>query len=255
MNGTKQSKNAIGSVKDAILGLLFPPKCIHCKETLGFRSREALCEKCGELWQGELVSVCKDCFLPVEMCECVPVTAGKSIKTAWHAVEYDPEKDNVTRSLILTSKDHNYRFMYEHIAKTLDDTLHTHTKSLKNVVIAYVPRSPKKVKDTGIDQAKITARLLAKRSSTVCADALIRKGSISQKSLDVEQRAKNARASYFANSKAIETIQGKTVILYDDVMTTGSTMAACADILKAMGAHRVICLTLARAYKKKRSDS
>lgn len=241
----------IKDILSGALGLIFPPVCMHCGEHLDFRSREALCDKCAVLYAAECETICKDCFLPVAMCECVPVTAGKEIGKAYHALEYDPSKENVTRSLVLTAKDHNYKFLYELIAKTLEESARAHIGSFTGMILTYVPRSPEKVRETGVDQAKIASRLLAKRLGTDFVEAIGRKGNVQQKLLDVDSRRKNAQSAYYAKSDAAAKIGKKTVILYDDVMTTGSTMSVCAGILKSMGARRVICLNLARAYKKK----
>ena len=44
-------------------------------------------------------------------------------------------------------------------------------------------------------------------------------------------------------------VRGRTLLLVDDVMTTGSTLSACAKELRNADAHRVWCLTLARALR------
>ena len=43
-----------------------------------------------------------------------------------------------------------------------------------------------------------------------------------------------------------ELVDGKTVLLVDDIMTTGSTLSECASVLKAAGAKKILALTLAR---------
>jgi len=239
---------------NAILGLLFPPVCTHCGELLDFRSVNALCGECSEKFEKELDTVCKECFLPVGECSCVPSGASTNLKKSFHAAEYDPEQESVTRSLILAAKDSDYRFDSDLIAETLEKTLDKHLRTRAGCVLTYVPRSPSKVKKTDIDQSKIAAHALSKRTGIPVVCSLIRVGRVDQKYLNTEERRDNAYGAYLANASAIPYIKGKTVILYDDVMTTGATLSACADILKTMGARSVYALTLGRAYKKSGAD-
>ena len=60
-------------------------------------------------------------------------------------------------------------------------------------------------------------------------------------------RRKNLHAAFHVPDPAF--VRGRTLLLVDDVMTTGSTLSACAKELRNAGAHRVWCLTLARALR------
>ena len=244
----------LNEISNAFLGLLYPPVCVHCGEYLDFRTRQALCSACYDKFEKELDSVCKDCFKFVRECECVPDRASKKIKKSFHAAEYDPIGESVTRSLVLTAKDHNYKFVGELMSSVLEDTLRAHMSSFKDAVLTYVPRSPAKVRKTGVDQSKKAAELLSKRTGIPLVCALSRHGDREQKRLDSDERRENAYSSYTADPAAISRIEGKTVILYDDIITTGATVSACADIIKTMGAKSVYCLTFGRAYRKKASD-
>lgn len=238
-------------ITSAVLGLLFPPICVHCKELLDFRSEEALCRKCRGQWEDELNnSVCKECFLPAVKCECLPAGASKSLKKLFHAVEYDPTGESAARSVILSAKNKDMKFLSDLISKTLADMLSAHMTGGKNAVITYMPRSREKIRETGVDQAMIAAKELSKRTGIPFARAIIRTGGREQKRLNTEERRENAYGSYMANAGAIPEIKKKTVILCDDVVTTGASMSAGADIIKTMGATSVVGLALGRTYKK-----
>jgi predicted amidophosphoribosyltransferase len=66
----------------------------------------------------------------------------------------------------------------------------------------------------------------------------------SQVGLNLAQRQENVRAAYQAESG---TVQGKSILLMDDVATTGSTIRACSETLLSAGAQAVYVLTIARA--------
>jgi len=95
-----------------------------------------------------------------------------------------------------------------------------------------------------------TAMELSKKLEIEFVKAIIRVGGKEQKALDSLERMKNAAMAFAASSSAIPAVNGRTVIIYDDVITTGSSVSACADLLKTMGARTVIVLSLARVYPK-----
>jgi len=66
-----------------------------------------------------------------------------------------------------------------------------------------------------------------------------------QTGLDPRARSDNVRGAFDIASP--ERVRKKTVLLVDDVMTTGATVSACAEALKRAGARRVVVLALARA--------
>ena len=67
-----------------------------------------------------------------------------------------------------------------------------------------------------------------------------------QSSLSAEQGRQNGRGVYRLVPQC-PSLDGKRILLVDDVITTGSTLSACAAVLTAAGAEDVVCLTLARA--------
>ncbi len=236
-------------VKD-IASLAFPPFCVHCEKLLHFRDNSALCPECKALWDYERAGVCKSCFRPVELCDCVPRRAGKNIRRCFHVAEYDKSVESVARSIVLSCKDNRYTDVYELAINSLEDCLKTHMKSFKNTVITYVPRKRSKVMKTGVDQARIVAEELAQRLGIECVCAIKRHGGSEQKHLDSEQRLENAKKVYSPLNDALISVNSRTVILYDDIVTTGSSATACADVLKGMGARSVYLLCLGRTYPK-----
>lgn len=232
------------------LGLLFPPFCVHCKTLLPYSEESALCPECQKLWDEEKRSVCKSCYKEVSECECVPHRASKRIKKCFHVAEYDAENDSVLRSILINCKDHDYKYVYELAVNELEALLRTRMRTLKNTVITYVPRKREKVMKFGVDQSLICARELSKRLDIELVNAFRREGGREQKALDSQERMNNAMASYSARESAILAVNSRIVILYDDVVTTGASVSACAELLKTMGARTVYVLCLGRTYPK-----
>ena len=98
----------------------------------------------------------------------------------------------------------------------------------------------------GFNQSALLAQLLSRRTGIPIRNALRRTASTrTQAGLSNHARRENVARAFRARP-----VEGKRLLLLDDVMTTGSTAAACALALKRAGARRVTLLTLARADRR-----
>lgn len=112
-------------------------------------------------------------------------------------------------------------------------------------IITAVPMTIIRRSETGYNQAEYIAKRLSKLSGIPCDFKLIRKRlrSKTQHKLDAEERQTEARSAYYPNPK--RNLDGKTVILCDDIITTGSTLSACSEALRSMGCKKIYCAVLA----------
>lgn len=114
-----------------------------------------------------------------------------------------------------------------------------------DAVLTYLPRSRRAFLQHGTDQARVLAEALSAQSGIPVEKLILRRWSAvqAQKSLSPEARLQNARHAYMANQRAV--CKKKTVLLVDDLVTTGAGMAIGTRILRRMGARRVICFAIA----------
>jgi len=110
-----------------------------------------------------------------------------------------------------------------------------------------VPLHPERERERGFNQALLLARRLGRGwRLPVRADILVRVAPTSpQTELRAEARRANVRGAF--GLRRPEGVRGLHVIVVDDILTTGSTAAACAACLRAGGAATVGVLTVARA--------
>lgn len=101
------------------------------------------------------------------------------------------------------------------------------------------------------NQAALLAHGLARGSKQVCIpDLLLRtRATPTQGHMKAGERAKNVSKAFAVNPRHAVKLQGRHVVLIDDVLTTGATVRACADALLKAGAASVNVLTIARAVK------
>ena len=101
------------------------------------------------------------------------------------------------------------------------------------------------------NQSALMVQTLAKDTGISCMlDALVRvRATPSQGHLNAKERFRNVKRAFAVHPQRANEIKGKTIILVDDVYTTGATVQECAQVLLKGGAAQVHVLTLARVVK------
>jgi len=109
-----------------------------------------------------------------------------------------------------------------------------------------VPLGKNRLKERGYNQVGLVARPLAYRLGLKYEPEALRKmrETRSQVGLTVSQRRENVHDAYQADQKVVK---GKSILIMDDVATTGSTISACTEALLSAGAQEIYVLTIARA--------
>ena len=130
------------------------------------------------------------------------------------------------------------RWMAEHFQDRFPDEVFD--------VITHVPLHPKRYRERGFDQAWFLARVLGRASGIPARPNLLdrTKWDTPQFELTEVQRRKNVRGVFIVRKS--HEVEGRRILLVDDVLTTGATAHACAKILKQAGSESVHVYTLAR---------
>jgi ComF family protein len=113
-------------------------------------------------------------------------------------------------------------------------------------VLVPVPLHPRRLRERGFNQSALLAREIARRAGkSTCTDALRRcRDTVPQAGLTAAARRRNVRDAIAVGGRA--SVAARTVVLVDDVLTTGATAIACARRLREAGAREVRVLTVAR---------
>ncbi len=118
-------------------------------------------------------------------------------------------------------------------------------------VITPVPLSSRKKWKRGFNQSGVVARMIARRAGIRYAELLLEQGmSRRQKTLGFGERFFNVMGRYAVRS-GVSLEHTPSVLIVDDVFTTGATVNECARILRQAGARRVFSVTMARAGIKR----
>jgi ComF family protein len=194
------------------------------------------CRRCGTP-QGEGVGVISGCI------SCNEVRDGFGTREIVAAGRYR----GVLEEMCLALKFGRERAIAKPLALWLVPMLHERGIADKVQAIVPVPLSALRRLQRGYNQAELIAReLAAQLGKPLVAKALRRmKHTDRQALLSVAQRRKNVEGVFQARTPA--AITGQTILLVDDVMTTGATFAAAARTLKKAGAKAVFGAVAARA--------
>jgi ComF family protein len=122
----------------------------------------------------------------------------------------------------------------------------------ESAIVAPVPLHASRRRERGFNQAELLAKGLVRslrkeKSGLRLATRSLRRirATVPQIGLSVSARRENVNGVFSVSRP--EEVRNRTVVLVDDVMTTGATLSACAAALKQAGASHVLALTLARA--------
>ncbi len=109
-----------------------------------------------------------------------------------------------------------------------------------------VPLHPRRLRSRGFNQSLLLARCVASKTGAELDFLSLRRTRFTkpQTALSSEERKKNVRKAFEVVKP--EAVRKRTILLVDDVATTGSTLNECAKALKRAGVNGVLCLVLAR---------
>jgi len=218
-----------------VLDLLFPPVCVFCGEI----SRRSVCAECADGYMRAYFRECGECGRRAVYCKCdLPKGVSDKISLFFYGGPLVPPlRYRAKRSRSVRREDFIGGLLYENMLANPAFT--------EAAVITYVPRDPGKVRKFGVDQARDLARGLSRHSAKPAVKLLkCVRGAGEQKTLDKQARAENIAGKYaFCDNF---DINGKTIILADDVLTTGTTVSECAEILRHAGAAKILAVSVAQ---------
>lgn len=216
---------------------MLPPQCAGCG-----RLGSSWCEECAGRVRLISQPVCAKCGLPLsediacEACQAYPYTFD--VARAWAVYRTE------LRTAILSMKRRPNGRLGLRLASHLI-ALYRSQGWRANLVVP-IPLAPSRRRQRGYNQVDLIGRPLAVELALPYVEGVLvrRHETEPQFELNVSQRWENMRGAFQANPTPLK---GVTVLLVDDIMTTGATLDAAARALKAAGAKRVFALTLTRA--------
>ncbi len=221
------------------LDFLFPPRCAgcdkwgerycaSCQEQTKLIS-SSICQVCGEPQTGSFRHVCQRC------------RTGEIFYTSLRSWAYF---EGPIQKAIHKLKYKRDLGLGEKLAQPLVNLLLANNWDID--LVTAVPLNAARQKDRGYNQSLCLARPLAWETGLPIVASIIKriKRTRSQVGLSLEERKINVAGAFWAEQKLVN---GKSILIIDDVVTTGATINSCAEALMRAKASRVYGLTLARS--------
>lgn len=227
----------------ALCDVIFPPSCLHCGglvteasplrhicsvcEPLILRVEPPACPCCGHPYFGETIGerLCVHC---------------EGLAPEFHEGRTAVLFRGPARALVHTLKYRHGLFVLEDMAELIATSPHA-ADFLRGATLVPVPLHPRKERERGYNQSRELAQAVAARlgAGTGVAGLLRRVADTqTQTNLDRDQRRANLKNA-FALAPGVVITSDSRYVLLDDVFTTGSTLNACAAVLRRAGAVNV----------------
>lgn len=215
----------LGRMYGTFLEMLFPPKCVFCRTVLKGHEK-SICNECRDtlphpnhsLSPGGAYSVCAAALRYEGM-----------VKKAFHRFKFGGKA--------------NYAKPF---GELMADTIRRELAGRYDL-ITWVPISKTRKRARGYDQSMLLAYKVALELQDVAVETLRKTvNNPAQSKIDAPvQRQKNVEGAYAPIDSQL--VQGKRILLIDDILTTGSTLTECASVLLNAGAIEVVCAVFARS--------
>lgn len=226
-------------IKESVFDIIFPKFCFGCeKEGLW------VCENCQQKIIQVKTQVCPECGKVSSLGRyCLTHKHPWGLAGIFVAGYY---QEGPLKEII-----HNFK--YNHILELgsilstlMAEALKENLPAEKNLLLCAVPLHFLRRAQRGYNQAEILGIKIARELKLPANFKLLKKIRFTKPQVQVAQnkRRENLTKSFAINQKI--SLKGKTIIIIDDVATTGTTLNECAKVLRANGAHKVWGLVAAK---------
>lgn len=227
--------------------LLFPEICPLCGRPVEPGRRGVFCHHCTVKWESAKAAARMDHFgaIPSLEFESDNERFGKAAFLAFY--EHD-DYDSAVDTLIFKLKQSPTSAVTNFVAEEYIGMLRTILPEIfepcmrENIIVTWIPRRPESVKTYGFDHMKLVCESFASKCGYECEQLIFRRhGSAEQKSLGSHKRLENVEKNLYSANK---DLSGKTIILLDDLITTGSSMKVGCELLCGNGAKMILSASL-----------
>ena len=226
------------------------PKCVECEDFLSTPFMP-ICPDCLEKYNRIKTANCSQCTKLLHECSCVnEYLESHFIKQHFKVLRYESREENsVANELIFSLKMENRADVREFIASEMAMTLEDFVGGRDDIIFTNVPRRRAAIINYGMDHAGDVARLLAKHFHCQYRSILFSKSATPQKATRGAERESNVDFGIRAISN--KPLNGKTVVIVDDIVTTGASVATAGALIRSLGAKNIVAASFAATYKDK----
>ena len=232
------------------------PKCVFCEKPLDYTDK-CFCLECSKMyyeWKNQIN--CSRCAKILSRCTCSKkLLMDNHVNKVIKLYKYRAlSEDNPNKRIIYSLKEDNRADVFDFLADELCDAINASLEIDKDkFIITNVPRRKKGIITFGYDHAAELAKRVAKRLGVRYVSILKSKSKKAQKG--TTNRRKNVKLRFKRGDFSF--LKGNTVLIIDDIITSGSSILAVSDKLKQLGVRKRMAACIGMSYKdyyKKRTD-
>jgi ComF family protein len=248
-------RSSIAERFDWVVDWLYPPRCRACAARITGRDAEYFCSRCWTKIQRIGHPLCVLCGRPFPDAAGDDHTCGGCITRpphfvqarAWACYPREESEEHPLRQAVQKFKYGRKVSLGKPLGRVMARGCREFLAACEADLIIPVPLHPQRLRWRGFNQSALLARQISRIYAVPMDPFLLRriKETPAQTQLNEEERRRNVRGAFaLAAGGAIEN---KSVLLIDDVYTSGATVNECSRTLRKSGAEQVFVLTLARA--------
>ncbi len=221
------------SLIDTITGLVAPHICVGC----GFAG-PVLCDDCTVLYMEPVQPRCAGCKkLSDDFKVCSSCKSWLPLRSIFVASNYEGVSELLVRSLKFDCQRAAAKSMSRLMAETLSE-------SSDKRLLCPIPTASSRIRERGFDHALLIAKELACNTGLTMEQLLQRHTNVRQLGSTRANRIKQMESEFSVSKKSM--VEGENVLLVDDVMTSGATLAGAARTLRNAGAKSVSAIIFAQ---------
>jgi ComF family protein len=234
----------------AVADFLLPRMCVACEQALGPADEGVICRTCWSRLALLPHPQCERCGHPTEgracrFCVFLPPFVRSARSVCW-------VPHPVGSAVVHALKYHEWQAAAAGMAERMARLVWPGDVTRERAALVPVPLAATRERERGFNQAATIAHALgAKWGLPVWSDVVVRtRATRSQTRLTPAERSANVRGAFKVPAQSLEPrarMRGQHLVLVDDVLTTGATMNACADVLFQAGARTLSYVSFGRA--------
>lgn len=218
-------------LSEKLLNLVFPPRCIFCNDLLE---------------TGIQLNICEACYNNIPFIQDNPVRiAGWNSEGSCNAVISACRYSGIVKYSLVRYKFYKRPGYHRTYAKLLTNCIKQVTNFNKFDMIVSVPLHKNREFSRGYNQALLIAKALGRETGiSECSELLKRvRYTEAQSQLDRKSRNINIKGAFSVTD--IESVKNRSILLVDDILTTGNTINECGRVLKEAGARFILAVVVA----------
>jgi ComF family protein len=223
------------AILERVLAFVAPHECLFCS-----REGSVVCAWCLPEAYPVVPSRCYRCLaLTDNYATCHACRRASRLKHVWVATEYT----DASKALIHALKFERKRAAHQPAAQIMADIL---PYMPPETILTHIPTATSRVRQRGYDQAQLLAQWLSQEKQCTYQPLLARLGQTRQVGAKRAERISQLQDAF--RVRTADKIKGASILLVDDVITTGATLEAAAHLLRKRGAKQVNAITFAQKH-------